>query len=171
MDRSRFAERSLGLLWNLLWNFKPLQRRLSPLRKLPATVGPAEGFTRFLLHKTQFAASTGRVKPTALEPRLNEKKKRYETSTHRTDGLESERIWTLGYEYVEDVAANRQIRGRAIGVAAIVTDQNLDWVVNGSPYPRHADLIGWLPGSDKNARMLAAIKIAQRMRLELDPRP
>lgn len=130
---------------------------------------PNEGFTRFLVHSNHFVASKGRVLPPALKPKYNEEKRRWETSTHRSDGLRTERIWALGYRYVEDLSKGRRIRSRASGVASFVTDTGLQWDVNGQPYPRHADIIGWSV-DDKDVRMMAATEIANRMLLEMDPR-
>jgi hypothetical protein len=130
---------------------------------------PNEGFTRFLVHSNQFVASKGRVLPPALVPRLNRQKLRWETSAHRIDGLRAELIWALGYRYVEDLSKDRQIRARASGVASFVTERGLQWDVNGQPYPRHADIIGWSV-DEKHARMMVATEIANRMLLEIDPR-
>ena len=83
-------------------------------------------------------------------------------STHRL-------IWVLGYLYVEKKKPDRRIKARATGEVALVTSQDLLLEVNGEPYPRHADIIGW-PTSGKPAQMMLATQIANEMILELDPR-
>lgn len=161
MDKSRFVETSRRLLLILFGRFFPLSR-------LPASIGPDEIFARFLVHRNHFAPTTGRVKPAALEPQYNQHKLRWETSTYRTDGLSSARIWALGYRYVEDRSQGRTIRARATGKTALVAAAHLQWDVNSRPYPRHADIVGW-SNTDKNLRMMAAVEIANEMQLQIDP--
>ncbi len=163
MVKSRFVEMFLRLFLSLFGTFFPLLR-------LPPSIGRAEGFTRFLIRREHFVASKGRIKPAALEARYNGVKTRWETSTHRTDGLPTARVWAVGYRYVEKLTQNRRIKARAIGIAHFVTDAHLNWDVNGRPYPRHADIIGW-SDTAKDVRMMAATEIANRMQLEIDPRP
>jgi len=107
--------------------------------------------------------------PGALLPLQNDETGRWETSIYRIDGLAAARIWTLGYTYLENVAENRHIKARASGLVSIVTGQGLQFDVNGRPYPRHADIIGW-PNGDKHARMMAAARIANELTLQIDPR-
>lgn len=137
---------------------------------LPAQVGAAEGLTRFLVHTNQFTASTGRVRPSALMPYDNRQKQRSETSMFRTDGLQADGVWALGYQFVENLAVGRRIRARGLGIASVVTAQGLRFDVSGQPYPRHADIIGWPNGDDRAARMMLATEIANSMTLEIDPR-
>ena len=143
--------------------------KLFRVESLPANVASAEGFTRFLLQSSLFARETGRVKPPALMPSYNKDKGRLETSIHRTDGMRPDEIWALGYHYVENLAARRRIQARASGVASVVTGQGLQFDVNGDPYPRHVDIVGW-PPDEKHQRMMKATEIARGMRLEMDPR-
>ncbi len=161
MDRNRFVEMFLRFLSNRFGRFL----RLSP----PGEVAANEVFTRFLVHKRQFALTKGRVLPPALKPELNPETHRWETSTYRIDGLQAHGIWALGYQYVEDLPKGRRIRARGTSLAASVTDAGLHWDVNGEPYPRHADIIGWSV-NDKDIRMMAATEIANKMSLEMDPR-
>jgi hypothetical protein len=91
-----------------------------------------------------------------------------ETSTHRVKDLTIDEIWKLGYEYVEDVAQGRIIKARGQGAYALAAAQGLSLDVNGSPFPRHVDLIGWSP--DKEDRLMKATEIANNMTLEIDPR-
>ena len=141
------------------------------LDNLPAQIAQNERFTRLLFRRDQFTPSTGRVKPPALMPLHNDRKGRWETSTFRTDGLQPADVWQLGYHFAEDLSSGRRIRARGFGVASIVTTRPLHFDVNGDPYPRHADIIGWPDGTDKPARMMLATEIANRMTLEIDPRP
>jgi hypothetical protein len=107
------------------------------------------------------------VKPAAIEPLWNPAKVRFETSTHRTEGLEASAIWAIGYEYVE--GPGRRVRARGHCEAMAMTGQGLALDVNGPPYPRHVDVVGWPDSEDE--RLLKAIEIAEKMTLELDPRP
>jgi hypothetical protein len=53
-------------------------------------------------------------------PLYNKERARFETSTYRTDGLQPQDIWLLGYEYVEDLTNQRRIKARGDGIAALV---------------------------------------------------
>ena len=105
----------------------------------------------------------------ALMPRWNKRRRRFETSTHRTQGLHPDQIWAVGYRYVEPALQNSRIRGRGHCQAAVVTAQALGFHVNGRPYPRHIDVIGW--PDEEDAQLMRATEIADSMTLELDPRP
>ena len=49
-----------------------------------------------------------------------------------------------------------------------MTNLGLGFEVNGEPYPRHADIVGW--HDDKNQRQMKALDLANKMQLEMDPR-
>lgn len=134
------------------------------------SIAPGESFTRFICSKSQFARTTGRVKPQAIEPRFNATKGRYETSVHRTVGLTEGQTWALGYAHVEDVTENRVIKARGTGPFALVADGGLNTDVNGPPSPRHVDIVGWSP-DDKDVRLMRATEIADKLQLQTDPRP
>ena len=72
----------------------------------------------------------------------------------------------VGYRYVE--SQDRHIRARGLGVVSFVTDVGFVFEVNGKPYPRHADIIGW--HNEKHERLMKATEIANQMQLEMDPR-
>ena len=138
---------------------------------LPVLVADTEGVTRFLFQSNQFTASSGRVRPPAMMPYENKQKQRWETSAIRTDHLQTGEIWALGYLHAENVLAGRRIRARGIGEVAAITALALQLDVNGDPYPRHVDIVGWPNSNDKAARMMVATEIANEMSLEIDPRP
>jgi hypothetical protein len=70
---------------------------------------------------------------------------------------------------VENLANRRVIKARGQGAYTLATAQGLALDVNGVPFPRHADIIGW--SQDKDARLMKATEIADKLELELDPRP
>lgn len=144
--------------------------RLPHLDSLPSEVVAAEGFTRFLLHRKHFAPTTGRVKAPALLPWHNNDKGRLETSIYRTDGLGPDHVWALGYRYVETPSGGRRIQARGSGVISSVTSQRLLLDVDGDPFPRHVDIVGWPLADEKHLQMMKATEIANGMRLEMDPR-
>jgi hypothetical protein len=108
------------------------------------------------------------VKPAALLPYWNEDRDRFETSTHRTDGLLPDQIWGIGYQYVENLAQHRRIRGRGHCQASLIATQALRFDINGEPYPRHIDIVAW-PEAE-HERLMRATEIANSMTLEIDPR-
>lgn len=128
-----------------------------------------ETFTRFIFTDSHFAATTGRVKPHALMPRLSPDKNRFETSTHRVRELASDQIWQLGYSHVENAQQGRNIKARGTGPFELATSRGLTLDVNGPPYPRHVDIIGWSE-TDKDVRLMKATEIVNELRLEIDPR-
>jgi hypothetical protein len=134
---------------------------------IPTDLEPSEEFTRFLVRKEYFARTTGRVTPPALMPMFNAESQRWETSTFRNRELAAADIWKLGYANVENIAAQRTIKARAIGSYTLVAAP-LSLDVNGPPYPRHVDIVGW--SAEKNVRMQHATNIADKLTLELDPR-
>jgi hypothetical protein len=109
------------------------------------------------------------VKPQALLPRLNAAKERWETSVHRPEGLADGETWALGYAYVENVAEKRVIKARAVGPFTLVSDNGLTTDVNGPPFPRHVEIVGWSP-DDKDVRLMHATQIADKLQLQIDPR-
>jgi len=138
--------------------------RFLGLDSLPVNVAAADRITRFLFHSNQFNENAGRVKPNGLLPHVNPRTQRLETSIHRIDGLSPALIWVLGYLYVEK--PGRRIKARATGEVSSITAQNLHYEVNGRPYPRHVDILGW-PADSKHLHMMTATEIANRMTLEM----
>lgn len=145
-----------------------LSRNSRRERPLSVDIRDGEEFTRFILNRKHFSAENKRVKANALLPMTNKVTGRLETSTHRVAGLNNQEIWSLGYEHVENVANNRIIKARGQGPFGLVSASGLSCDVNGPPYPRHVDVIGW--PTDKDAQLMKAIEIADKMALEIDPR-
>lgn len=105
------------------------------------------------------------MKPAALLPQFNERKERLETSIFRTHGLSSRRCWHLGYVHAEN---SRRIKARGVEIVSIILGEGLAIEVDGDPFPRHADITGW--DDAKPLRLLKATQIADKLRLEIDPR-
>jgi hypothetical protein len=134
---------------------------------LPEELQPEEQFTRFIRNKDHFAATKGRIKPPAVMPAFNKASDRFETSTFRTGALPVSAIWQLGYAQLESAGQSGRIKARAIGSFSLVRAP-LSLHVNGPPYPRHVDIIGW--PAEKHAQMQHAARIADQLILEIDPR-
>ena len=135
---------------------------------LPEKLRPEEEFTRFIKNRDYFAATTGRVKPHALRPVFNDESQRFKTSTFRSFGLTDGSLWQLGYDHVEYAEPGGTIRARATGAFALVKNP-LSLDINGEPYPRHVDIIGW--PQQKHDQMQHAANITDKLVLEIDPRP
>jgi len=136
---------------------------------LASDIQPGEDFTRFILTQKHYSVDKKRVKPPALLPMLSATTNRWETSTHRVQGLPVAEIWNLGYEHVENRPASRIIKARGQGSFDLAKSAGLSLDVNGPPYPRHVDLIGWSP-TDKDVRLMKATEIADKLLLVIDPR-
>ena len=139
---------------------------------LPDEIHPSEDITRFIINPKHYSLGKKRVNPQALKPLFNIEKQRWETSIYRIQGLSVGRIWELGYTHVENRAINRIIRARGTGTVTLVLGRSLRLDVNGPPYPRHVDIIGWPdPDSDnKSKQLMKATEIADKMVLDIDPR-
>lgn len=137
--------------------------------QLSADIQDDEEFTRFIFARGHFSVENKRVKPLALLPMLNKLRGRLETSTHRVKGLTTAETWKLGYDHVENAVKGRIIKARGQGPYALAKSQGLSLDVNGPPYPRHVDIIGW--SAEKDARLMKATEIADKLALEIDPRP
>jgi len=135
---------------------------------LSPEIGAGEQFTRFIFARSHFAPDNGRVKPQALLPRRNEFKSRWETSAHRIAGLNDAQVWQLGYAHVENTPQGRFIKARGTGAFDSAATRGLSLDVNGKPYPRHVDIVGW--SDEKHDRLMKATEIADTMKLDLDPR-
>lgn len=162
MGWSDLAEQFLRLFSRLLRIF---QTDLSPTH-----VRCTEIVVRFLVRSKDFAATKGRVKYTALMPLFNDESNRLETSIHRIDRLNTPESWQLGYDFVEK--PDRIIKARGVMPARkLPKSSGLSLDVNGDPFPRHVDIIGWPPlDTAKDDAMQLATEIADEMSLELDQR-
>lgn len=86
----------------------------------------------------------------------------------RTAEMTDTQIWQMGYREVEQTSA-RRVRARG-ECAAHIIQYPLSLDVNGSPFPRHADIIGWSTDLPED-RLQRATEIADAMMLHIDPRP
>jgi hypothetical protein len=136
-------------------------------RELLDEIAQGEEFTRFILSRNHFAPAKGRVKAHALMPMRNQSRERLETSTHRIAHLTDAQIWHLGQTHVANPEQGRTIKARGTGPFELVTAQQLSLDVNGEPYPRHVDVVGW--PHDKDDQLMKATEIADKLTLELGP--
>jgi hypothetical protein len=134
---------------------------------LSVEIAPAEEFTRFIFTKNHFAAEKGRVKPHALMPMFNEESGRLETSIFRCTHLPDAEIWRIGRVHVEVPQSGRLIKARGVGPFQLLTSQGLALDVNGEPFPVHVGIVGWPEAKD--ARLMKATEVANKLKLELAP--
>jgi hypothetical protein len=134
---------------------------------LSVEIAPDEEFTRFIFSKNHFALQKGRVKPNALMPMFNRESGRLETSIYRCTRLPGMEIWHIGRAHAEDPQSGRLIKARGFGPFDLVTSQELSLDVNGEPFPIHVDIVGW--PEEKDARMMKATEVADKLKLELAP--
>lgn len=79
-----------------------------------------------------------------------------------TEKLEDESVWRMG----RDVAIGRSLHARADILTTVVVAQGLN-VVKDEPPPRHRNLDGWPPASQKEDRKLIAMELAAAALLRL----
>ena len=109
-------------------------------------------FTRFLFHSSEFAAQ--KVRHSAFMP----PKKSLKKSISVIEGLTEAEIWEDG-RLVESLRTDEaQLKARADFSSQVVADVGLDIEYDRTPYPRHANLIGW--PEDKDERQAKAQRLA-----------
>jgi len=133
----------------------------------PSTVAPHELVTRFIHYSDHYAATKGRVKPAAIGPLRNPATGRLETSVFRADGVSSDLLWNICQAFVDDLSRGRAMKARGTCRASVFLNENLAFDADGTPHPRHANVIGW-PESKHEQKNLQQ-KIAAQMTLELRP--
>ena len=139
----------------------------SGVTELPGEVKRSEPITRFIAHGDHFAPETKRVKHQALQPRINPATQRLELSVFRAAGAEPGELWQICAAHVDKPPVGRFMKSRGICGAGVFLDVDLAFDPNGSPHPRHADVVGWPEA--KHAQKSAAQKIAAQMTLEIRP--
>jgi hypothetical protein len=127
----------------------------------------SEGITRFLVHRNEFGTNPRRVKHHAFLPALSPHTRQFVKSVHRTDHLSNDNMWKLGKLFVENEESNRVVRARAAGAAQTISGAGVALSINGVPWPRHADIVGW--PEEKHAQKLIAMDIANGFALEMAP--
>jgi hypothetical protein len=136
-------------------------------RRLPAGVQPEELLTSFVVLPEQVEKKTNTIKPTRLIPRRNLTNKRLETSVCRSSKLTEAQVWEICSTHF-DVHSRKPAIGRGVGPAAAIFAEELAFDADGTPYPEHANIIGWYDdmkkpdGELKHVWMDRARKMAQK---------
>src|SRR5262249_5751288 len=105
-------------------------------------VSDFERTSRYLVDKSKYAATTGRVKHNAFVPPRHGR-----LSIYRTDGLQELEVWNLGRDYVAPVL-RKPILARADLPAGEFTKRNLNMQPTTTPHPRHCNVTNWPHESD-----------------------
>lgn len=79
-----------------------------------------------------------------------------------TENLKDDRIWRIG----RDVAVDRTLRARADIMTSAAEAQGLTLSID-EPPPRHRNLIGWPPSTQKEDQKLIAMELAAAALLRL----
>lgn len=104
---------------------------------------PNEELSTFVFRQNQIVKSTNSVHYTRLMPRRNKTKAgRLETSICRSAILNSAEVWRICAEHFDRNAPKAAI-GRGVGKASSVIDVELGFDADGTPYPEHANIVGW----------------------------
>jgi hypothetical protein len=119
-------------------------------------VSSEEETSRFINHRRDFTASTGRVKHTVFMPMFNDDTKRFETSVYRTDSLAPEIVWEIAKKYV---SIEKKIP-YARAVVKVKDYQVVDLNVQSTPHPHrlHADVINWPAETQKQILICKKIR-------------
>lgn len=86
-------------------------------------VEPHEPITRFIHFSGHFSQQTKRVRTSALEPMMNSKVGRLETSVFRALDANSHEMWAICSAYVD--AAGRLMKARATCRAEVILKEGL----------------------------------------------
>ena len=116
--------------------------------QLSVGVQPEELLTSFVVLPEQIDKKTNTIKPTRLSPRRNPTNKRLETSVCRSSSLTEAQVWEICSAHF-DVHARKPAIGRGVGPASSVFAEKLTFDPDGTPYPQHANIIGWHDDADK----------------------
>ena len=124
------------------------------------SVAPDELLARYITFSKWFRSSDQTIKPDAFIPPDSK------LSVARHLNLREEEIWTIGRKIAKSI--RRTLYGRADVETRHVIAQGLD--VDPAPVPdnpNHANIVNW--PTEKNARKLCAIEIAQATRFVANP--
>ena len=113
-------------------------------------VDPSERITRYLLSKSEFVKTKGKVKHNAFMPPPTGKK-----SVYRTSGLTENEIWNIGKQFVAK-PRNKTLRARGDIAASDIQERGLQIIPDKTPHPKHADIVGW-PSEKHDQLMIAKI--------------
>jgi hypothetical protein len=141
-------------------------------QQVPPDVVTGDEVISAYVRKKLVYAETGTVKPDVLMPRRFNG--RLETSICRTVGLDAAPYWKLCADHYDTKAPSPAI-GRGLSKAAVVSDEGLQFDVDGDPHPWHANIIGWPDPPDVpiEERKHLSMRVAQRMakHFKFEPRP
>lgn len=79
-----------------------------------------------------------------------------------TENLDENSIWRVG----QNVAIDRTLRARADIMTSVVEAQGLS-LLKDEPPPRHRNLVGWPPSTQKEDQKLIAMELASAASLRL----
>jgi hypothetical protein len=108
----------------------------------PRMVAPEEQITRFLLDKSKFVVTKGRVKFNAFTPPKNQR-----LSVYRTDELAIGAVWEIGDNYVTPPSGKR-VLARADLTADLYFVQALRIEPETATHERHANVVNWPPETE-----------------------
>lgn len=123
------------------------------------TIPQSEQLTRYILHKSNYSPTIGRVKYNTFMPDKNS-----ETSVYRIASLDTTEIWNIGKNFVSK-KRERPLLGRADILTSDVLAVRLNVQPDPKPHPLHANIIGW--PEEQSERKLIAIELAANAQLHL----
>lgn len=121
-------------------------------------VAADEDLCRYVMDRSSYRSSDGRVKHNAFMPAMGG-----DLSVYRTDKLESSEIFEIGLKFVAG-PRGKELLGFATVKANVPLANGLRIIGTELPHPRHANITHW-PGGTGNR--LIAIKIAEAATLQL----
>ena len=132
-----------------------------------------EELSTFVRRKDEIVRNT-HVRHTRLVPRRNRATQRLETSVCRSSALTDEALWAICSKHF-DAHTDAPAIGRGAARAAVVYAEELSLDADGTPYPEHANIVGWHeePGRPDHELKSGWMDKAQRMAKEFKylPRP
>ena len=115
--------------------------------------------SRFIFTEGHFSRTKKAVKHRAFLPPGDGR-----LSVFDTEGVDEQEIWSIGGELA--VQRTQTLYARADIGTGIVISKKLRVVVD-EPPPRHRNIIGWPPATQKEDRMLIAMELAAASVLQL----
>jgi hypothetical protein len=130
----------------------------------PRNVSPDERISRFIPSERWMNRTKSLVYPAAFMP----SKRTKDISVYRTSGCSENRIWLIGFFFVERKRRDRRrVLGRADVSSNLVFREGLKCQPRLLPHPRHAALTDW--PDDKTLQKDKALALAQGATLGICP--
>ncbi|MGA9071995.1 MAG: hypothetical protein WB424_17160 [Terracidiphilus sp.] len=129
---------------------------------VPYELAASEEVARFILNKSYFSKSQGKLKRPAFDPSPYD-----ELSVVHSTGLLESDVWNIGRQTLVNQPGRNKIYGRADLPVEALVERQLRAIRDDNPFERHTSVKGWPESSDSDERKQRRIQIC--LELSQDP--